>query len=176
MTPHRSPPVPTPPADADRRAWRSRSARLAEPARGSDFARRYDADLAFIAMLHGFRASGGLLRWAELGRWLERRQPGASRQLGQWRTRAALCELHWRGDVWVPACQFDPTTGRLRPELRRVMHALGLSPTDPAFLRWLATPQAALADSPPAELLAGRMPAFEAAARAAWSEPWRAAA
>lgn len=180
MTPHRPPPVPHLPAStADRRAWRSRSTRPSDPAHGvssGDFARQYRADLDFVAMLHGFRPSGGLLRWAELGRWLERRQSGAARQLGQWRTRSALCELHWRGDVWVPACQFDPATGRLRADLRRVMQQLGLSPSDPAFLRWLAAPQAGHGQRSPAELLIGQLPDFEAVAQADWGDAWAAAA
>lgn len=167
----------SPPLTADRRAWRSRSARLADPpAASGEFARQYRADVDFIAMLQGFRASGGLLRWSELGRWLERRQPGAARQLGQWHTRSALCELHWRSDVWVPACQFDPATGRLRSELRRVMQQLGLSPADPAFLRWLATPHAGYGQRSPADLLLNAAEDFEAAALADWGATWAAAA
>jgi hypothetical protein len=160
----------------DRRLWRGcASRRVGEPP-GRQFAHQFQADLDFIAMLKGFRPSGGLMRFSEVGPWLERHQPGASRLLGRWQTRFELCELHWRGQLWVPACQFDRDSGRLRADLGRVARRLGLSPSDTPFLLWLIRPQPAHGHLSPAELLATRPDDFERAAQADWGEPWAHAA
>lgn len=127
-------------------------------------------------MLKGFRPSGGLLRYSELGPWLERCHPGAARLLSRWQTRFDLCELHWRGQLWVPACQFDRDTGRLRPDLSRVARRLGRSPSDNAFLLWLIRPQPGHQNRTPAELMVSQPHDFQRAAQANWGEPWARAA
>ncbi|MBA4215967.1 MAG: hypothetical protein V3V71_09530 [Roseateles sp.] len=165
-----------PSAPADRRLWRGSSARRASQTPEEPFARQFQADLDFVAMLKGLRPSGGLMRFSELAGWLDRRQPGASRQLSQWSTRQDLCELHWRGQLWVPVCQFDPATGRLRADLSRVMRALRLNPGCVAFLLWLARPQPRYDRLTAAELLVSRPQDFERAAQADWGEPWAQAA
>ncbi|RTL47181.1 MAG: hypothetical protein EKK53_00090 [Burkholderiales bacterium] len=76
----------------------------------------------------------------------------------------------------MPACQFDPETGQLRPEWRRMMQRFGLNPSDPALLQWLSAPQPGPDPRSPAELLAGSPGDFEAAAQAAWGQTWAAAA
>lgn len=164
------------PAPADRRLWRGSSSRRARQAPHDPFARQFQADVDFIAILKGLRPSGGLLRFCELAGWLDRRQPGASRQLSQWHTRQDLCELHWRGQLWAPACQFDSATGRLRADLTRIMRRLQLNPSCASFLLWLAGPQPRYDNLTAAELLVSRPLDFEHAAQADWGEPWAQAA
>lgn len=102
------------------------------------FGAQYSADVAFVAALQGLRASGGLWRLREAERRLEAVRPGAARDLGHQRAMLAVCEMYWRGEVWVPACQFDMAVGRLRPEMKRFAQRGGIDLAASDAVTWLA--------------------------------------
>ncbi len=121
-----------------------------------------------MALLKGFRASGGLMRLDELSALLEHKRPRASAWLDAQRARWAVCEWHWRGQTWLPVCQFDLARARLRPAPGRMARELGLSLSDRGCLLWLATAQVALNGQTPAQLLQADELGFEALARQTW--------
>ena len=129
----------------------------------SPFSQQFQADLAFTELLKGFRPSGGLWRLDEAQRFLAGRRPGAAHELERWRGQWLLCEFYWRGQAWLPGCQFDLAAGHLRGELRRAASSHGLRLDAPQLLRWLIQPLARWQGRTPAELLVKDVIAFQAA-------------
>lgn len=116
------------------------------------FGDQYSADVAFVAALQGLRASGGLWRLREAERRMDGVRPGAGRELGRQRAMHAVSELYWRGEVWVPACQFNMSSGRLRPELRRFSQRRGMDLAASDAVAWLGTASAPGSAVTPGEL------------------------
>lgn len=121
-------------------AWPAADRGSMSTARATDaFGAQYGADVAFVAALQGLRASGGLWRLGEAERRLEAVRRGAARDLGHQRALHAVCELYWRGEVWVPACQFNQSQGRLRPELKRFAQRWHVDLAASDAVAWLGT-------------------------------------
>ena len=131
------------------------------PKANGDFDAQYSADVAFVAALKGLRPSGGLWRLREAECRLEAVRSGAARQIAVHRATHALCEMYWRGQVWVPACQFDMAKGQLRPEMKRHAPRFATNLASTEIVAWLGTSLGCDGCATPGELWVNDRRAFE---------------
>jgi hypothetical protein len=107
----------------------------------------------FVVLLEAFRASGGTAPGEFLGRLLEELQTGNAVSLAhQIQTGQVFC-FEWRGRQWVPMFQFDAEDLSLKIGAQRVRAALPSTWDDWMLATWFATPNGALLDRCPADML-----------------------
>ncbi len=123
-------------------------------------------DRQFVAMLRGFRESGGLLRGDEVAVQMQRTSGYDVSLLARWIVTSQVLSFEWRSELWLPMFQFEPKDMSRREAARRVMAEL-----QPAFdawnlSSWFSQPNSWLNDRAPADLLSTELPAVLQAARA----------
>lgn len=125
-----------------------------------------DADQRFIAMLEGYRASGGLARRHEVLALSKCRGGPDATTLANWVAQREVISLEWQSQTWLPLFQFMHVDMQPQAELARVLAEL--TPVcDPWELAsWFAQPNPWLADRTPVDTIATDLPAVLNAARA----------
>lgn len=123
-------------------------------------------DYEFVAMLDGYRCSGGLARFQEvLSRFEARCRPQASTLESQIIGRKVI-RFQWQSQTWLPLFQFRPIDMAPLPELGPVMMELTAAYDNWELAVWFAQPNPWLSDRVPADLLVSDLPAVLNAARA----------
>ncbi len=125
-----------------------------------------DADQQFIAMLDGYRASGGLAGRREVLALSKRRGGPDAATLAHWVAERKVINFEWQSQTWLPLFQFQRPDMQPQAELARVLAEL--TPVyDPWELAsWFVQPNPWLADRTPLDTLAADLPAVLNAARA----------
>lgn len=125
-----------------------------------------EANRQFIALLDGYRDSGGLARTHELLALAKRRGGPAAATLANWVAERDVISFEWQSQIWLPLFQFARPDLRPPPELARVLAEL--TPVcDPWELAaWFVQPNPWLANRTPLDALASDLPAVLDAARA----------
>lgn len=113
--------------------------------------RSWVSDRFFLAMLAGYRASGGLARAAEIVVWLERGLGLDPHQLQRWRAERGVLCFDWQAQTWLPRFQFTHKGMVPDPCVRMVLAELGSVFDDTEMAQWFATPNPSLADGAPVD-------------------------
>ena len=125
-----------------------------------------DADQQFMAMLDGYRDSGGLARTHEVLALSKRCGDPDAATLADWVAQREVISFEWQSQTWLPLFQFTRPDLRPLPALARVLAEL-TSVCDPWELAaWLVQPNPWLANRTPVDALAANLPAVLDAARA----------
>lgn len=109
-------------------------------------------DARFIALLNGFRSSGGIAAMRELrrrARWTLGTRPSFE----QWQSEARILAIEWNGESWFPLLQFQRISMNPEPVMQCVLaefHGI-LGAWDVAA--WLITPTVWLEGMTPASLV-----------------------
>lgn len=110
--------------------------------------------LSFASVRAAFDNHGGLVRGDDVAeRMLRKNAPG----LGSLARRIVAGELvcfEYQGERWLPMAQFDPVDMSFRPSFARVAAEMAGVFDGWELCCWLATPNSALRDRCPLELLA----------------------
>ncbi|HZE92735.1 MAG TPA: hypothetical protein VE029_13655 [Rhizobacter sp.] len=127
---------------------------------------KLDRDNEFVAMLHGFRESGGLARGDEVADMLQRIAGHDVSHLARWIVTREVLSFQWHRELWVPLFQFNLSDMSLKDGPRRVSAELA-----PAFdawnlSRWFVQPNAWLKDRSPLQVISSDASAVFQAARA----------
>lgn len=81
-------------------------------------------DFQFIALLEGYRCSGGLARGQEVFALAQRCQPNQVQRLANWIVNAEVICFDWQAKMWLPLFQFDSCDMTPQPGLDQVLAAL----------------------------------------------------
>lgn len=127
---------------------------------------RGDFDQRFIAMLDGYRASGGLAREHEVLALSKCRGGPDAATLAHWVALRKVISFEWQSQTWLPLFQFTRLDMQPQVELARVLAEL--TPVCDAWelATWFAQPNPWLADRTPVDTMATDLPALLNAARA----------
>ena len=111
------------------------------------------ADHQFVAMLNGYRGSGGLARADEVLKVLKCHSEAHVARLAHWIVKRKVICFEWRSQTWLPWFQFHRFDTTPQPELAPVFTEL--TPIfDPWELaHWFAQPNPWLADCTPVDTL-----------------------
>ncbi len=123
-------------------------------------------DMQFIALLDGFRPSGGLVRAQEVLELFLRRGGPDLATLARWMARCEVLCLEWNGQSWLPMFQFDRVAMVPRPQLEPVLAELNPVFSPWALAAWCAQPNPWLDGERPADVLVSHAPEVLNAARA----------
>ncbi len=149
----RGPPLPLPPP-----SWSPAPDRAPAPIN------QWHMDMEFMALLKACRVGRGLARIDEL----VRRMAGAVEEPRAFIEAAlanrALCSLRWRGQTWLPLCQFAPGSWRPKAAVAQVIAELSPALTPAALCLWFCEPHPALEGRAPWQLLESEPHAVHAAA------------
>jgi len=116
-----------------------------------------DIDDRFLALLAGYRPSGGLLRGEELVDCAHLARRIVSRD---------VISFEWGGGYWLPAFQFaERDIISVRPQVARVLAELVGAFDDWSTAEWFVTPNVSLGDRVPMALLTSDPTAVSSAAR-----------
>jgi hypothetical protein len=110
-------------------------------------------DRLFIALLNGYRSSGGLNRFATLQ--AARRDDWGNDVVQEVPARVAerrVLGIVWNRDLWVPDFQFD-RSGAIKPVAAAVFLELTASHDPGELAAWFVTPSTWLRDVRPIELI-----------------------
>jgi hypothetical protein len=131
----------------------------------------------FIALLEGFRASGGTAPAEIVAGLLEEQRAGGAASLSQLVHRGGVFGFGWRARLWIPLFQLEADDLSPRAGAQRVRAALPPMASGWDVAAWFATPLPRLDGQRPADLLDTRpgevLQAARAAAPAATFEPRR---
>ena len=111
-------------------------------------------DAEFVALLNGFRPSGGLARAEDLLARLGFQPSGAELQLARWIAHGNAVSIRWSHSHWLPLFQFKWPELCLRPVLDQVLAELRPVLTSWELAQWFCAPNAWLNDRVPADLAA----------------------
>lgn len=116
--------------------------------------RRTTRDEQFLAMLNGYRLSGGLARDHDLVSLLNRRSGLNIGTLARWIVEGEVVHFEWQQETWFPMFQLGGQDMALRAGVSQVLKEFSgvLDPWETA--QWLASPSAALGGRTPADDLA----------------------
>lgn len=122
-------------------------------------------DARFVALLDGFRPSGGIAALRELrrrARWTLESSPAFER----WQSEGRILGIDWNGESWFPLLQFQRVSMKPEPVMQCLLAELHgtLAPWD--FATWLITPTGWLEGAAPAAMLRVDPGAVMRAARA----------
>ncbi|MDM0001070.1 DUF2384 domain-containing protein [Variovorax sp. J22P240] len=123
-------------------------------------------DVAFIALLDAYRATGGLLRWHDLAQLQSGRGTGDHASLSRSIASGEILCFEWNQSVWVPAFQLDRRGLGARTETRRVLAELSGVFDGWSATQWFVAPNAWLGDRIPLERMDTHLDAVLDAARA----------
>jgi hypothetical protein len=120
----------------------------------------------FVALLNGFRRSGGLARAPEVAARFKRQGVVDVSPLASWLVKRQVVSVEWQSKIWLPLFQFSPTAMALRTGLSSVLAELVVQYDEWNLADWFAQPNVWLADCAPADVLAVAAPQVLNAARA----------
>ena len=123
-------------------------------------------DHQFIALLEGYRCSGGLARGSEVFALAQRCQPGKVAMLASWIVNAEVICFDWQSKMWLPLFQFDGSSMTPQPGLNQVLAALRPAYDTWQLANWFVQANPWLADQAPADTLPSDLAAVLRAARA----------
>ena len=135
------------------------------PASGPDEGRQ-GSDRQFIALLTGFRNSGGLARAQEVATRCKARDEACVLALARWVLAGEVVRVEWGQQIWLPLFQFDPRDMSRRAGLGDALAELSLPPGSWELARWFSAANTWLEELSPAEVLAHDSAAVLQAARA----------
>jgi hypothetical protein len=107
----------------------------------------------FIALLEGFRSTGGTAPGEIVGRLLEEHQVANAVSLAKLVYTDQVFGFEWRAKLWIPMFQFDAENLSLKATAQRVRSALPSPWHGWILASWFATPSAALDGCSPANML-----------------------
>jgi len=111
-------------------------------------------DAEFVALLDGFRPSGGLARAEDLLAQLSNRPTGAELQLARWIAHGNAVSIRWSHSHWLPLFQFRWPELCLQPAMDQVLAELRPVLTSWELAQWFCAPNAWLNNRVPADLAA----------------------
>lgn len=124
------------------------------------------ADHQFIALLEGYRCSGGLARGQELFALARRCQPGMVVPLANWIVNAEVICFGWQSKIWLPLFQFNSFDMTPQPGLDQALAALRPAYDTWELAKWFVQANPWLAGQAPADTLLPDPAAVLHAARA----------
>ncbi|MDD5336535.1 MAG: hypothetical protein PHS32_22585 [Rhodoferax sp.] len=124
------------------------------------------SDPQFIALLEGYRGSGGLARGSEVFALAQRGQPGQVQLLANWIVNAAVICFDWQAKMWLPLFQFNSFDMTPQPGLDQVLAALRPAYETWELAQWFVQANPRLAGQTPADTLQTDLAAVLLAARA----------
>lgn len=125
-------------------------------------------DPQFIALLEGYRCSGGLARGQEVFALAQRCQPSKVQPLANWIVNAEVICFDWQSKMWLPLFQFDSFDMTPQPGLDQVLAALRPAYDSWQLARWFVQANPWLAWQTPADTL---LPDLAAVLHAAHTDP-----
>lgn len=111
-------------------------------------------DYPFIALLDGYRDSGGLAPLQEVAAQFQRRSAGEPGALARWIVNQQVICFEWQSKMWLPLFQFNRLDMSLQPGISLVLAQLGAALDDWQLAQWFVRPNPWLADRTPAAMLA----------------------
>lgn len=111
------------------------------------------ADHQFIALLEGYRRSGGLARGQEVFALARRCQPGTVEPLANWIVNAEVICFGWQSKMWLPLFQFNSFDMTPQPGLNQAMAALRPAYDTWELAKWFVQANPWLAGQAPADTL-----------------------
>ena len=123
-------------------------------------------DPQFIALLEGYRCSGGLARGQEVFALARRCQPGMVEPLAHWIVNAEVICFGWQSKMWLPLFQFNSFDMTPQPGLNQAMAALRPAYDTWELAQWFVQANPWLAGQAPADTLLADPAAVLHAARA----------
>lgn len=123
-------------------------------------------DHQFVAMLNGYRASGGLCRSEEIRRMVQCRDEVPGAMLLRWMINRKVICFEWLSQTWFPWFQFQNSEMRPLPELTRVFAELTPFLDAWELANWFIQPNPWLEDRTPVDALQVNPSAILQAARA----------
>lgn len=120
----------------------------------------------FVAMLDGYRRSGGLARIQEVLSLFEGRSGPQAATLESLILGQKVIRFEWQSQTWLPLFQFRQVDMAPLPEMRPVMMELIAAYDNWELAVWFAQPNPWLSDRVPADMLVCDLPAVLNAARA----------
>lgn len=120
----------------------------------SPLTRVIDKDRDFVALLRGYKQTGGLARGDEVAAMLQRISGQSVSLLARWIVSREALSFEWRAEIWVPLFQFRLDDMSIKEDFRRVSVEL-----EPAFdgwtlSHWFVQPNSWLDGRAPADVLA----------------------
>lgn len=123
-------------------------------------------DFQFIALLEGYRCSGGLARGQEVFALAQRCQPNQVQRLAHWIVNAEVICFDWQAQMWLPLFQFNSFDMSPQPGLDQVLAALRPAYETWELAQWFVQTHPWLAGQTPADTLLTDFAAVLLAARA----------
>lgn len=110
-------------------------------------------DASFVALLDGYRHSGGLARAGEVSRMLDGPSGPGTASLARWLAQRCVISFEWQAQTWLPRFQFLPA-GPLPAEAVAAV-LLELNPVFDSWevAQWFAQPHSALGELLPVDVL-----------------------
>lgn len=117
---------------------------------------RWDANQEFIAMLNGYRRSGGLAQAREVASMCNSAKTCSCSlaQLADGIVKRDLISVGWQSRIWVPLFQFNRADMSLRDGLRNVLAELVVVFNAWDLALWFSQPNPWLINSTPADITA----------------------
>lgn len=110
-------------------------------------------DHQFVAMLDGYRASGGLAACPELLALCRRHSGADVATLARWIVERAVVSFDWQSQSWFPLFQFRATNFAPSHRLRPLLMQLADNYTPWAAAHWFVVPNPWLGGQAPVSLL-----------------------
>lgn len=129
-------------------------------------ARKWEANHQFIAMLNGYRRSGGLAQAKEVASMCHRSGTGSLGLLADGIVKRHLISIDWQSRIWLPLFQFNRPEMSLREGLRDVLAELVVACSAWDIAYWFSQPNPWLFHGAPADMLARSVQDVVHAARA----------
>ena len=122
-------------------------------------------DREFVALLDGYRATGGVARSNAMPQRWHAPEAGTELSLKSLVAARHVFHFHWHDSLWLPMFQFEPHGRRVAAESPQVLAELGTVFDGWALARWFVEPNSWLHEQKPIDLLHRQLPAVLAAAR-----------
>lgn len=129
-------------------------------------ARQWEANRQFIAMLNGYRQSGGLAQAGEVASMCNQSGACPLSLLADGVIKRDLISVDWQARIWIPLFQFNRPEMSMREGLRNVLAELVVVYNAWDVALWFSQPNPWLADNTPADTLANSAQDVLHAARA----------
>lgn len=144
----------------------TRVANYGEEDRVATSALKWEANQQFIAMLNGYRRSGGLAQAREVASMCSNAENCTLAQLLAGCVNRELVSVDWQSRIWIPLFQFNRPNMSLRDGLRDVLAELAVVFNAWDVALWFSQPNPWLFDETPADVMALSMQDVMHAARA----------
>lgn len=123
-------------------------------------------DQRWAELLATLRQAGGVVTPDDLAALMRPHHDQPVSLIARWLKQRTVLSVGWRGQTFIPLCQFDRQTMQPREDFLRVLHELIDAFDDWELLSWLAEPNAWLGGQAPALCLDADLARVLQAARA----------